>query len=352
VSGLAGISILAHELGHALVARSRGLTVTGVTLYLFGGLAHVGGGSAPSDPSDDIAIGLGGPAISALLASAFLAAGAAVMRANPQAAFLLINLGAANALLFLVNALPGYPMDGGMVLRGLLWKLSGNVVAATRRATTAGKAFAYLIAAGGVWLLLRGDVIDGMWVVLIGWLLAGLAEGAYRAIIMRTALEGLTVKDLCARDVPVLQTSDSVATAAALLRAGASSRIIAVMFGERLAGLVSDVDVARVPTSDAESTSISSVMSRTGGQPTLDADCDALVLVSAMPASPLRCIIVVDERGDYLGLVRHEDLTRYVEMIEALGNSSALSSRSLRRLGGVSAAANASLRSPARYSGD
>jgi Zn-dependent protease/predicted transcriptional regulator len=350
VSGLAGASILAHELGHALVARSRGLTVTGVTLYLFGGLAHVGG--APSDASDDIAIGLGGPAISALLASAFLAAGAAVMGANPQAAFLLINLGAANALLFLVNALPGYPMDGGMVLRGLLWKLSGNVVAATRRATTAGKAFAYLIAAGGVWLLLRGDVIDGMWVVLIGWLLAGLAEGAYRAIIMRTALEGLTVKDLCASDVPVLQTSDSVATAAALLRAGASSRIIAVMFGERLAGLVSDVDVARVPTADAEATSISSVMSRTGGQPTLDADCDALVLVSAMPASPLRCIIVVDERGDYLGLVRHEDLTRYVEMIEALGNSSALSSRSLRRLGGVRAEANASLRSPARYSGD
>ncbi|HME81341.1 MAG TPA: site-2 protease family protein [Candidatus Eremiobacteraceae bacterium] len=346
VSGLAGVSILAHELGHALVARSRGLTVTGVTLYLFGGLAHVGG--APNDPSDDIAIGLGGPAVSAVLASAFLAGGAAVMRANPQAALLLINLGAANALLFLVNALPGYPMDGGMVLRGLLWKLSGNVVAATRRATTAGKAFAYLIAAGGVWLLLRGDVIDGMWVVLIGWLLAGLAEGAYRAIIMRTALEGLTVKDLCARDVPVLQTSDSVATAAGLLRAGASSRIIAVMFGERLAGLVSDVDVARVPTADAEATSISNVMSRTGGQPTLDADCDALVLISAMPASPLRCIIVVDERGDYLGLVRHEDLTRYVEMIEALGNSSALSSRSLRRLGGVRAAADASLRSPAR----
>jgi Zn-dependent protease/predicted transcriptional regulator len=349
VSSLLVASILAHELAHAFVARRRGLTVSGVTLYLFGGLAHVGG--ARSGPGDDVAIGMAGPAINALFAAVFLAAGASVMHANAQAALLLINLGLANALLFGVNVLPGYPMDGGMVLRGLIWKLTGNVVAATRRAATTGKALAYLIAAAGVWLLLRGDVIDGMWVVLIGWLLAGLAEGAYRGIITRTALEGLRVKDLCARDVPVLQTADTVATAAALLRSGTSSRIIAVMFGERLAGLVADIDVARIASSDAEATSISSIMLRTGGQPTLDADCDAIVLIQAMPASPLRCIIVVDERGDYLGLVRHEDVTRYVEMIETLGNSSALGTRWLRRLGARTDASE-SLRSPAHYSGD
>lgn len=350
VSGLAVGSILAHEMGHALVARSRGLIVSGVTLYLFGGLAHVGG--ARSEPEDDISIGLAGPAVTALISGAFFAASSAVWHANPQAGELLANLGAANALLFLVNAIPGYPMDGGMVLRGILWRLSGNVVAATRRAATAGKAFAYLIAAAGVWLLLRGDsVIEGMWVVLIGWLLAGLAESAYRAIITRTALEGLTVKDLCARDVPTLQTSDSVATAAGLLRAGASSRVIAVMFGERLAGLVSDVDVARVPAGEAETTPIASVMLRTGGQPTLDSDCDALVLIQAISASPLRSIIVVDERGDYIGLVRHEDMNRYVEMIEALGNSSSLSPRSLRRLQ-ARRAASESLQSPAHYSND
>ncbi|MBV8367059.1 MAG: hypothetical protein JO194_11255, partial [Candidatus Eremiobacteraeota bacterium] len=251
-----------------------------------------------------------------------------------QAALLLLNLASANALLFAINAIPGYPMDGGMVLRGLLWRFSGNVVAATRRAATAGKAFAYVIAGAGVWLLLRGDVnvIAGMWVVLIGWLLAGLAESAYRAIIMRTALEGLTVKDLCARDVPVLQTSDSVAAGAAVLRGGASSRVIAVMFGERLAGLVSDVDVARVHQSDAENTSISVIMSRTGNLPAFEADCDAAALISAVPASALRCVVVVDELGEYIGLVRQEDMTRYVEMIEALGNSNAISLAQLKRL--------------------
>ncbi|MBV8082398.1 MAG: hypothetical protein JO293_08315 [Candidatus Eremiobacteraeota bacterium] len=351
VSGLLVGSILAHEMGHAFVARSRGLIVSGITLYLFGGLAHVGG--VRSEPADDIAIGLAGPGVSALLASGFFVAAGAVMPANAQAGELLGNLGFANALLFIVNAIPGYPMDGGMVLRGILWRATGNVVAATRRAATAGKAFAYLIAAAGVWLLLKGDsVIEGMWVVLIGWLLAGLAESAYRAIITRTAMEGLTVKDLCARDVPTLQTSDSVATASALLRSGASSRVIAVMFGERLAGLVADVDVARVPPADAESMPIASVMMRTGGQPTVDADCDALVLIQAVPMSPLRCVIVVDERGDYIGLVRHEDMNRYVEMIETLGNSSSLSPRSLRRLKPTRRDAGEALQSEANYSGD
>ena len=326
---LAG-SILAHELGHAWIAHSRGLQVTDVTLYLFGGLTNISG--PRSNPSDEIAIGLAGPGVSATLAALFLASGAVAVKTNEQAGMLLAYIGLWNALLFAVNALPGYPMDGGMVLRGILWKLGGNAVTATRRAASSGKAIAYLICAGGVFLLFRGDVIGGMWVVLIGWLLAGLADGAYRTIIVRTALEGLQVKDLYARDLPVLQTADSVAAAAELFGGGAPSRVLAVMFGERLAGLVSDVDVARVPKDQAETTSLSAVMLRAGGQPTLDADCDAAVLLRFIPMSALRCVIVVDERGDYLGLVRQEDIARYVDMIEALGNSSMVSSSQLKRL--------------------
>ncbi len=329
VTFLAG-SIVAHELGHAWVATRRGLTVSGVTLYLFGGLAQISG--SRSTPTDDIAIGLAGPTVSALVAAIFLAGAAALMPINKQTALLLSDIGFANALLFIVNALPGYPMDGGMVLRGLIWKASGNVVAATRRATMSGKLLAYAIAAAGIWMLLRGDVLEGMWVVLIGWLLAGLAEGAYRSIIVRIALEGLHAKDLCARDLPLLQTSDSVAAASAMFGAGASSRVLGVMFGERFAGLVSDVDVARVAPDQAQSVTVASVMQRAGGQPTLDAECDALDLPHAAALSAARCVVVVDERGDYLGIVRQEDIARYVDMIEALANSAEVSTRRLKRL--------------------
>ena len=330
VAGLLACSILAHELSHAWVARRLGLRVNGVTLYLFGGIAHVGG--ARSGPQDDIAIGLAGPAASALLAAPFFAGGALLLAAHTQAAMLLLDIGFVNALLLVVNLLPGYPMDGGMVVRGVLWSLGGNVVAATRRACTAGKIIAYLLAAGGIWLLLRSDVLSGMWVVLIGWLLAGMAENTYRSILTRTALDGLVVKDLCARDLAVLQTSDTVATASASLGAGGASRVLPVMFGERLAGLVTDVDVARVARDQAAATSISSIMLRTGGQPTLDGDCDAMLLLQILPLGSARCVIAVDERGDYLGLVRQEDVARYVDMIEALGNSAEVSGRRLKRL--------------------
>jgi len=330
VAALLASSILAHELGHALVARRRGFVVTGITLYLFGGFTNLAGARATA--LDDIAIGLAGPAASAALAALFLGAASATLHGSEQAALLLAGVGLINALLFGTNVMPGYPMDGGMVLRGLLWQLGGNVIAATRRAATSGKVLAYMIAAGGVMLLLRADVLDGMWIVLIGWMLAGLAESAYRSIIVRTALEGLKVKDLCARDLPVLQTSESVAAASAMFGAGSPSHVLAVMFGERLAGLATDVDVARVPADQAGTTPISAVMKRSAGQPALDADCDALSLLPAIGLSPIRCVIAVDERGDYNGLVRQEDVTRYVDMIEALGNSSAVSSRRLRRL--------------------
>lgn len=330
VAALLGGSVLAHELGHALVARRRGFSVTGLTLYLFGGFTNLAGTRATA--LDDIAIGLAGPAASAALAALFLGAAAVTKEANQQAALLLAGVGLINALIFGANVLPGYPMDGGGILRGLLWQLGGNVVVATRRAATSGKAVAYLLAAAGVILLLRADVLDGMWIVLIGWMLAGLAESAYRAIIVRTALEGLRVRDLCARELPVLQTSESVAAASAMFGGGAPSRVLAVMFGERLAGLATDVEVARVATDQATTMPITAVMLRSAGQPALDADADALSLLPAMSASPIRCVIAVDERGDYLGLVRHEDITRYVDMIEALGNSSEVSSRRLKRL--------------------
>jgi CBS-domain-containing membrane protein len=174
-----------------------------------------------------------------------------------------------------------------------------------------------------------------------------MAENTYRSILTRTALDGLVVKDLCARDLAVLQTADTVADASASLGAGGASRVLPVMFGERLAGLVTDVDVARVARDQAATTSISSIMLRTGGQPTLDGDCDAMLLLQILPLGSARCVIVVDERGDYLGLVRQEDVARYVDMIEALGNSAEVSGRRLRRLLPRRAATAASEPNPA-----
>src|SRR5450755_790592 len=154
-------SVLAHEFGHALVARRRGKTVVGVTLYLLSATAHVAHGG--DRPNDDIAIGSAGPAVSTALALIFGLAALALQSASDAAASFVVFLALANALLAAFNWLPGFPMDGGRIVRGVLWRMSGNAVRATRVAAGAGKVIAALLGAVGCFVAVKYDVSVGVW---------------------------------------------------------------------------------------------------------------------------------------------------------------------------------------------
>ncbi len=315
---LLGGSIAFHEFSHAFVARSRGRPVGVLTLYLFGGNAHID--DRGQNAGDEIAIGAAGPIASGLLAVIFVSAGLAVVRSSRPAGELVLDIGLANALLSVFNALPGFPMDGGRVLRGLLWRASGNAVSATKRASSAGRIIAFAIVAVGALVMVAGEVPAGVWIAATGWLLATLAQSYYRAMLLKIALDGLTVSDLCARDLPVLQTSDSVASAAAHFGGGAVSRTLPVLFGERAAGVVGDVQVAAVPADRAQSTTVSAVMTRASELPGLAPDIDAAIL-PALLAGTAPAAALIEEDGAYVGIVRREDVDRYVSMVEDLGNS-------------------------------
>lgn len=316
---LAG-SVAFHEFSHAFVARARGKPVHVLTLYLFGGNSHIDDRSL--DARDEIAIGSAGPLASGVLATLFVAMGMTLVKSSKPAGELILDIGLANALLAVFNALPGFPMDGGRVLRGILWNRSGNAVSATKQASSAGRIIAYLIVALGAWLMVASDVAAGVWVAATGWLLATLAQSYYRAMLLKIALNGLSVRDLCARDLPLLQTSDSVASASAHFGAGALSRTLPVLFGERAAGAISDVQAASVPADQAEQTQVASVMTRAYELPGLHPFVEAAILPAVLSTAPLAAAIV-EEDGAYIGLVRKEDVDRYVEMVEELGNSDA-----------------------------
>jgi Zn-dependent protease len=310
-------SIAFHEFAHAFVARARGRSVGALTLYLFGGNAHVD--ERGLDAGDEIAVGSAGPLASGLLAAVFIAGGVAVLRSSAPAGDLVLDIGLANALLAIFNALPGFPMDGGRVLRGLLWRSSGNAVSATKRASTAGRVIAYAIVAVGALLIVQGAIAAGVWIAATGWLLATLAQSYYRAMLLKIALDGLTARDLCARDLPALQTSDSVASASAHFGGGAISRTLPVLFGERAAGVVGDVQAASVPADRADETQISAIMTRAFELPSLHPDVDAAVLPAVLSTAPLGAALI-ELDGAYFGLVRREDVERYVDMVEDLGN--------------------------------
>jgi Zn-dependent protease len=320
VSALLALSIAIHEFSHAFVARARGRPVGVLTLYLFGGNVHID--DRGLSPGDEIAIGAAGPLASGLLATLFVGAGLLILRSSTPAGDLVLNIGLANALLALFNALPGFPMDGGRVLRGLLWRASGNAVSATKRASLAGKFIAYCIVALGAVLMVQNYIVAGIWVAATGWLLATLAQSYYRVMLLKIALDGLSVRDLCARDIPIVQTSDTVASVAAHFGAGAISRTLPVLFGERAAGVIGDVQVASVPAERAGETQVAAVMTRAFELPSLTPDIDAAILPAILSSAPLGAAIV-EVDGAFLGLVRREDVDRYVEMVEDLGNSDA-----------------------------
>jgi Zn-dependent protease/CBS domain-containing protein len=197
-------SVLLHELSHAVVARRHGVEVAGITLFLFGGVAQIKG--EPETPRDEFFIAAIGPVVSLFLGLACLGAAFALPvhgQVRPLAA-LLSYLGFINVTLALFNMIPGFPLDGGRILRSALWKITGNLRKATRWASFSGQTCAMLMMAWGLYRVLRHGDLSGFWLVFVGWFLNNAAEGAYQQLLLRRALRGVAVADVMTQEVPTV----------------------------------------------------------------------------------------------------------------------------------------------------
>jgi Zn-dependent protease/CBS domain-containing protein len=164
-----------HELGHSFVARSRGLRVSNITLFIFGGVSNIT--REPSTARDEFLISVIGPVISFVLAGLFWAIGH-VFPTDNAAGAVFGYLAYANLLLGIFNIVPGFPLDGGRVLRSILWGVTGNMLRATQIATYVGQVVAWLLIAWGVLQVLAGDLFGGLWIGFIGWFLNSGAEAS------------------------------------------------------------------------------------------------------------------------------------------------------------------------------
>ena len=174
--------VLLHELGHALTARRFGVRVLGMTLFLFGGVASIA--NDPKRPVVEFLIAIAGPAVSAVLAAGcFIASNVlAATHGSPLIVVAVLQyLAAINTALILFNLLPGFPLDGGRVLRALLWGITGNLRLATRIASTIGSALGLALLGMGIWSIVRGAGFHGLWYVLLGLYLREAAAASNRA---------------------------------------------------------------------------------------------------------------------------------------------------------------------------
>jgi Zn-dependent protease len=192
---LLSISVILHELGHALVARRYGLPVHAITLFALGGVTEIA--EAPSQPVRDLLIAVAGPAISLLLA-AFGAL--AWWNASEPLALLALLLALTNAAMAVFNLLPGYPLDGGRVLQAVLAFLTDDELSAARAASWTGRACGWVLLGGGaLYTLATVDLLNGLWVGMVGYFLTRNAAGGYRQFVLRRTLSGVSVSDVMQR---------------------------------------------------------------------------------------------------------------------------------------------------------
>lgn len=182
-------SLLIHELGHALVARAKGIQVKGITLFIFGGVALTS--REASTPGDEFQIAGAGPVMSFLLAGIFWAIGNLGLGWGLHDSVIVVAryLAGLNLVLAIFNLLPGFPLDGGRLLRAALWKATGSLTRATRYATLAGQMLAWVLIALGVWSVLLGDVVGGIWLILIAWFLRSAAIASWRQQLVLDRME-------------------------------------------------------------------------------------------------------------------------------------------------------------------
>jgi Zn-dependent protease/CBS domain-containing protein len=240
-------SILAHELTHAVVAERIGLHPPPVSIFIAtGGAATLGRDTAR--PSQELAVAASAPLVSLALAGLFAAAGFAFEGVSGDGAPLLANLcylvAAMNAILGALNLVPAFPLDGGRILRAILWRLNGDFLAATRTAANAGRAVGWTAVGAGALIVLRSDAVTGFTIVAVGWFLSRFATTAYRWAAIQRHVSGISVGQVMERDVPTVRPSLTLDVFIEQYLLSGSGSAFAVATGDELIGTI-DVDRAR-----------------------------------------------------------------------------------------------------------
>jgi Zn-dependent protease len=317
-------SILLHELGHAFVALRRGIGISDITLWMFGGVARM---TRDSDtPGTEFKIAIAGPLVTLAIAIACIAVGMAAagteefweaMRVEDQAETsgilaLIAWLATINVLVLAFNLIPAFPLDGGRVARAIAWKITGDRNRATRGAARLGQGFSYLFIALGIALFLTGDIIDGIWLALIGFILLQSARGAVMQTEFSSRIEGLRVADVMDHEPVAIAEDASVERALDEFFLRYRWPWFPVVDGsQRFLGLVERGAADAVPEVSRASSRVRDVFEPdSSGTLHVRADEPLESLLGNDALGRLGALIVVDEGGRLCGVVTADQVRR------------------------------------------
>lgn len=321
-------SLLAHELSHSVVAQHYGIPVPRITLFLFGGMAETS--REPDSPKVEFLVAIVGPLMSFLIAiicinlSFWMVGDREVLSALNQGdtgamsqfgpvATSLLWLGMINMVIAIFNMIPGFPMDGGRVFRAAIWAITGDLLKATRWASNIGRYFGWSLMFLGILSLLRGEGLGGVWWILIGWFISGLATMSYRQQVSDSELRGKKVSDLMrtrfeevSGDISLSEFVDQY-----LLR---STQVVwPVMENDRLLGIASLTRITGLQAEQRGGKTVRDVMVPANAMDSLDPDTSAREAIQRLSRAGDEPLPVVSA-GKVVGLLQHSDVFKWMAL--------------------------------------
>jgi len=310
------VSVVLHEFGHSLVAQRRGVPVRSITLFIFGGVAAIE--REPDRPRDEFWIAVMGPVVSAVIAAVCLLLGAIIEPLSAPLGAIALYLGVTNGLLVAFNLIPGFPLDGGRILRAVVWGLTGNQRRATTIAAATGQVAAYLLIFWGVSRLFGGDLLGGLWTAFIGWFLANAGTEARQGAAIQDALAGVTVADLAHEAPPVVSPDIPLGDLVYRHILPTGERAHLVVADDQVVGLITLTDVMKHRQEAWDSLSVAAVMTPARKLRTIGPDRPMEEALRMLAAEDFNQLPVVDG-GRAVGLLSRAAIVRYLQLRLQLG---------------------------------
>lgn len=326
------LSVLMHELAHSLVAKSQGIPVDSITLFLFGGVASIR--EEPKSPRNEFWMAILGPITSFVIGFVLLLlAGVSLstqelMQLQPMEILgqfsplrtIAFWLGSINIILGLFNMIPGFPLDGGRVLRSILWAITQNLRKATRWASYVGQAIAWAMIISGIAMIfglqlpfLGEGLINGVWLILIGWFLNNAARSSYQQLMLRDLLEEVPVSRMTKRNPPTVPANITVDSLVEDYIMQSDDHAFPVMESESLVGIVCLDDVRKVPGDLRSAKLVSEIMTPRSELKTIQANDDAYDALMTISRNAIRQLIVMEDEQMF-GLIRRRDIVRFLQL--------------------------------------
>lgn len=310
-------SVLVHELAHSLIAVNSGIPVKSITLFVFGGVSEIAREAAT--PGIELVMSAAGPVTSLVIAGLFGGLWWLTRDINQSLAALGTWLGRINLILAIFNLMPAFPLDGGRVLRSLIWGATKDYRRSTHVASLTGQGIAYLmifVGIGVIWI--GGNLVSGLWIAFIGWFLANAASASYRQVVFRDSLKGFKASDLMTHDCPSIASQLTLKELVHDYILTASRRCFLVMEDDRLDGIVTLHNIRGVPQERWDTTTVGKVMTPIQALKTVQPDDDALGILERMDEEDVNQMPVVSD-GRVMGMISRDNLLHFIRTRSELG---------------------------------